>query len=788
MARLASPIEQIKNHYTVVIVGSGYGASIAASRLARAGQQVCVLERGKEFQPGEYPNTEVAAVEEMQAATPDGHVGSKNGLYEFNVNADINVFKGCGLGGTSLVNANVALRAEPRVFDDARWPKALKDDYATLLEAGYQRAEEMLKPTPYPTAGFPDLPKLDALELSAKSLDAKFYRAPINVNFSVNGQNHVGVDQRPCSCCGDCVTGCNYAAKNTLIMNYLPDAKNHGAEIYTGVDVRSMEPRGAGWLVHYNLLGSGREAFDAPEMTLNADIVILGAGALGSTEILLRSKARGLALSAQVGERFTGNGDVLGFAYDTDKVINGVGWGHHPAGEIPPVGPCITGVIDLREQPVLNNGMVIEEGSPPGPIAGFLPSGLSIASDLGGGTYAEPQSGGQGVIEEDLGKLASWIEGPYHGAVHKTQTYLVMTHDDGAGRMALENDDLRIHWPGVGDQPIFTKVNQTLKAASKPLAGQYVVDPLWSKLLRNNLMSVHPLGGCVLAEDAERGVVNHKGQVFSSAQGAGIYENLYVMDGSVVPVPLGVNPLLTISALAERAVALAARDRGWVIDYKLPSQPAVQPAAQKVGIEFTETMSGYFSKQVKDDYQRGADQGKAENSPFAFTLTIVSDDLETMLNDPKHQAEMTGSVVAPALSPLPLTVDQGQFNLFVVDAAQPATRRMWYRMQLHADDGRVYFFEGFKVIQDNPVLDVWHDTTTLYITLYDGPANTNPVLGKGILIILPQDFFRQLTTMKATNAPTLEARLDAEGRFGRFFLGVLAQKYGKIFRQPVKIL
>jgi len=783
MSRLSFPIEQIKDHYTVVVVGSGYGAAIAASRLARAGQQVCVLERGKEFQPGEYPDTELRAVGEMQAETPAGHVGSKSSLYEFNINEDINVFKGCGLGGTSLVNANVALRAEPRVFEDARWPKALRDDLDALVEEGYGHAEEMLKPQPYPSSGFPELPKLQALELSAKSMGAKFYHPPINVNFTVTGQNHAGVEQRPCICCGDCVTGCNYAAKNTLSMNYLPDAKNHGAEIYTQVDVRWVEHSGNRWLVHVEVLGVGREPFNAPEMTVSADVLILGAGALGSTEILLRSKAHGLALSDQVGERFTGNGDVLGFAYDTDHEINGVGWGHHRPSEIPPVGPCITGIIDLREQPKLDDGMVIEEGSPPGPLAGFLPTGLAVAADLAGRTYAPvwPEA-----LREDYRRLASWVEGPYHGAVRNTQTYLVMTHDDGTGQMKLENDQLRIHWPGVGDQPIFDKVNATLQKASKALGGEYVMDPLWTKLLHSNLMSVHPLGGCVMAEDADHGVVNHKSQVFTSARGPAAYDNLYVMDGAVVPRPLGVNPLLTISALAERAVALAARDRGWKIDYTLPSRPAQAPATQKVGVEFTETMTGYFSTQVKDDYQRGADQGKAANSPFTFTLTIVSEDVDAMVNDPKHEARMVGSVSAPALSPRPLTVTNGTFNLFVVDVAQPATRRMWYRMPLKADDGRVYFFEGFKLICDRPVSDVWHDTTTLYITVYDGPANTSPVLGKGVLIIRPQDFFHQLTTMRATNAATLEQRLEAEGRFAAFFLGVLAQKYGRVFRPPLQ--
>jgi cholesterol oxidase len=781
MARLSMPIEKLKQHYTVVVIGSGYGASIAASRLARAGQQVCVLERGKEFQPGEYPDTELHALDEMQAELPDGHIGSKTGLYQFNVNEDINVFKGCGLGGTSLVNANVALRAEPRVFDDKRWPKALRDDLAAGLESGYGHAEEMLKPVPYPASGFPVLPKLEAHELSAKKMGAPFERTPINVNFTVEGKNHVGIEQHPCACCGDCVTGCNYAAKNTLIMNYLPDARNYGAEIYTEVDVQWVEQSGGRWLVHTEVVGAGREKFNAPEMTVSADVLILGAGSLGSTEILLRSKANGLALSDQVGERFTGNGDVLGFAYDTDHVINGVGWGHHLPGEIPPVGPCITSVIDLRRQALLDDGMIIEDGSPPGPIAGFLPGALAVAADLVG---QEAKSGLEQEVREGARRLASWLEGSYHGAVHNTQTYLVMTHDDGAGRMFLNKDRLRIHWPRVGDQPIFEKVNARMEQASDALGGTFIHNPLWSKLLHNSLITVHPLGGCVMGEEAAHGVVNHKGQVFSSLEGPDVYSNFYVMDGSVVPRPLGVNPLLTISALAERAVALAAQDRGWNIQYDLPSAPTEPPAPQKVGIEFTETMSGYISTNVKDDYKRGEEQGKKENTPFTFTLTIVSEDVEATVTDPQHEARMVGTVTAPALSQHPLTVNNGKFNLFVVDPTEPTTRRMWYKMPLAAEDGRVYYFEGFKLIRDHPLTDVWADTTTLYITVFDGADNQALVLAKGILIIRPEDFLRQLTTIRATNAAKLSQKLEAEGKFARFFLGVLLQKYGKIFRMP----
>ena len=107
MARVSSTIGDIKDHYTVVVVGSGYGGGIAASRMSRAGQEVCLLERGKEFQPGEYPNTLKSVLLETQTDLPTGHVGPLTGLYDSRVNSDIDVFLGCGLGGASLVNANV---------------------------------------------------------------------------------------------------------------------------------------------------------------------------------------------------------------------------------------------------------------------------------------------------------------------------------------------------------------------------------------------------------------------------------------------------------------------------------------------------------------------------------------------------------------------------------------------------------------------------------------------------------------------------------------------------------
>ena len=758
MLRLSSPIEDIQDHYQVVVIGSGYGGGIAASRMARAGQSVCILERGKEFQPGEYPDTEVEAQREVQIRTLEGTVGSVTGLYDFVVGDGISVFLGCGLGGTSLVNANVSLEAEPRVFQDERWPAQVRQDLPTLVQQGYERAREMLKPTPFP-ASFPALPKMGALEESAQYLEQKFYRTPINVTFDAK-INHVGVTQNACTMCGDCVTGCNYGAKNTTLMNYLPDARNFGAEIFTQVSVRYIERRDDKWFVHYQALDEGREAFKAPDMFVTADIVMLGAGTLGSTEILLRSKAQGLPVSDCLGERFSGNGDVLGFSYNGDQEVNGIGFGHRRPGEVPPVGPCISGVIDIRNQPRLEDGMIVEEGSVPGALAGLLPGALETAAKVAG---RDTDTSLGTLIDQKKRELESLVGGAYRGAVHNTQTYLVMTHDSGDGKMHLENDRLQLEWPGVGNEPIFDKVNETLLNATKPRDGTYVIDPLWTKLFKNDLVTVHPLGGCVMADDAASGVVNHKGQVYAGASGTETYDSLYVCDGSVIPVPLGVNPLLTISAMAERTCAIAAQDRGWKIDYALPSKPAAATKAAAMGLQFTETMRGFFSSEVKDDYVAGATAGEAAGSSLAFTLTIISDDLNDMLANSQHNARMLGSVVAPALSARPLSVEDGVFNLFVVDPTNAETRNMIYRMKMRSEEGKVYFFHGYKIVRPNSVLDIWHDTSTLYITVRDGADDTAPVLGTGILHILPVDFAKQMTTMKVTNAPSIEDRLRGTG-------------------------
>jgi cholesterol oxidase len=786
MDRLSRPVEEIRDHYDVVVVGSGYGGGIAASRLSRAGRSVCLLERGREIQPGEYPDTLPEAATELQATLDGGHVGSRLGMFDFHVHPDMSALVGCGLGGTSLINANVSIKPDERVFAQPRWPQALRD--RAVLDEGYRRAWEMLKPNPYPptgTKGYPPLPKLAAQQTSATYLGqqygpvlADFYRTDINVNFTVDGPNHVGTEQKPCNNCGDCVSGCNVRAKNTTLMNYLPDARNHGAEIFTQCAVKYVEKAPDGtWTVHFDWVGSGRDEFKAPALFVRADVVVISAGTLGSTEILLRSKAKGLAASDRVGDHFSGNGDVLGFAYDCEPTIDGIGYGHRKPKPDKPVGPCITTVIDRRKTENVEEGSIIEEGSIPGAIADLLPVAFA-AADVAVGR--DTQTGIGDKLREIDQTLESIVLGPRVGADEKTQTYLVMAHDGSDGRLVLEDDRLRIHWPGVGKKPVFESINGELKDSTVPLKGSYVEDPIWAKAVGSNLVTVHPLGGCVMSDDAAQGVVNHKGQVYSGAKGTEVHEGLYVTDGSVIPTSLGVNPLFTISAVSERNVALLAAERGWTVSYALPSARPANWAPPKPGIRFTETMKGFWSRTPGLDYLQAEADGKTADAPLQFTLTVESDDVADMIANPQHRATMVGTVICPALSPNALSVTRGEFHLFVDDAQQAGAKQMIYKMVMRTEDGRPYFFSGFKEMTDSNALHSWPQTTTLYVVVRDGETEDAPVLGKGVLHIAPLDFAKQMRTMTVTNASSFRERLLWMERFGRFFAGNLWDQYGGV--------
>ncbi|MGI8917350.1 MAG: GMC oxidoreductase, partial [Pyrinomonadaceae bacterium] len=316
-----------------------------------------------------------------------------------------------------------------------------------------------------------------------------------------------------------------------------------------------------------------------------------------------------------------------------------------------------------------------------------------------------------------------------------------------------------------------------------------------------DLITVHPLGGCVMANHAGDGVVNHKGQVFSGTVGTDVYKNLYVNDGSVIPRPVGVNPLLTISAVAERCCAILLEERNWTIDYTFTPRPKVEAESSEIGIRFTETMKGYCSTAVTDQaadaYERGSQQGRAEGSPIEFNVTIVSDNLDRTCSDPAAPTKLIGTVTAKALSARPMAASKGEFDYAVLDSGKPTglisrilsflgfgrkaggqTRRLQYRMLLTSTEDKKYFFEGFKTIRDHDGADRLADATTLALTIYDGESNQGRVLCKGLLQNSPASLLRQLSSLQVTNANGIAQRWAAMLKFGRFFAGRIVDDYG----------
>lgn len=553
-ARLSSPLSELKPHYDVVVVGSGYGASVAAARLAGPGRTVCLLERGREIAVGEFPARLSELQRETQVTSGLGRVGNPAALFDIRMGKDVHVAMGCGLGGTSLINANVCLEPDPRVLADAVWPEPVRSD--GLLADGLARARAMLRPVPYP--GLRKLLKLERLGESAAALGGELSFPPLHITFEA-GANAAGVDQHACTLCGDCCSGCNVGAKTTTTLTYLPAAARSGVEIFTRVQVRSIaKERDGRWRLN---LATRPESGWETRLTLTANMVILGAGALGSTEILLRSRIEGLALSDRLGERVTTNGDALANSYNNDRPVNGIGVGYPSKVHTEPVGPAVAGLVDLRKTEKLEDGLALVDASIPSGAAPLLPSVFAAGAPLFG---KDTDSALTDQLDEAGRVVASLMSGAYHGAIRNTQTFLAVGHDAGTGRMHLEKDCLVIDWPSAGQDPVFQRIDDVLMRATAATGGTYVKNPLSQRLMGGNPLTVHPLGGCVMAADRDNGVVNHKGQVFDGGEKAApdaVHNGLYVCDGAVVPRSLGIHPLLTITALAERAMLLLARDR-----------------------------------------------------------------------------------------------------------------------------------------------------------------------------------------------------------------------------------
>jgi cholesterol oxidase len=531
--RLANPIRQLFTttenqsvlHFGVVIIGSGYGASIVAARLSqhlRNDLRICILERGKEWVPGTFPDKLPDLFKNATTSLTGPTQGQRIhplGVYEISMNDEVNILSGNGLGGGSLINASVALRPHPEVFERCEWPHALRS--MDVLAPYYDQvaASVSLSRTPLDQTAKVRIRRQAAECMSANPdfLD----RSPLSVMYDYRHldqrmRNPQGMIQRPCTLCGCCITGCNIGAKNTLTMNYLPVAKHNGTEMFTQVEVKKIEKRSGYYCIHAEYVDDSEDIITRHSVAINTKMIVVGAGSPASAAILLESQNEQFQFSPALGKFWSGNGDTIGFVIDLPPGTQIGGFGAYPS-PCAPVGPTVQTSLNFYRDIELRKRLLIQDAA----------------------------------IPRGAGNLFSFLL--QDTELTRSMVMLGMGHDGEGGRIEKRNGRYQIKWEGMKESPYRKMVFQEFERLAQAHGGKYKR----LKAFGNNLVTVHPLGGCRMSDDPDCGTTNQLGQVYDG-QGCdclgvpSVHHGLYVADASVIPTALGVNPYMTIGAISER--------------------------------------------------------------------------------------------------------------------------------------------------------------------------------------------------------------------------------------------
>ena len=566
--------EARRERFDAVVVGSGFGGAVSAYRLAEAGLKVCLLERGKAYPPGSFARTP----REMRHSFWDPTQGL-HGLFDFWSFKGLDSLVSSGLGGGSLIYANVLLRKDERWFvqeDLDRggweyWPVNRED-----LDPHYDRAEAMLRPQRYPLDHPPYDRTSKTLEFraAAERNGLDWFLPNLAVTFGNEGEAPVpgepikeqhpnlhGRTRYTCRLCGECDVGCNYGAKNTLDYNYLTEAQRVGADIRSRCEVRVVDPLdGGGYRVRYihyapEHEGEPLDIFDPAVAAheIECDRLILAGGTLGTVRLLLRNRAAFSRISKRLGSRFCGNGDLLTFAYRCTVEENGK---RVPRTIDPSFGPVITSTARVPDalDGGEGRGFYLQDAGFPA-FATWLLQLAEMPADLWEWRSEAIRFGRERLRRGYRHTGRSAALGALMGSARVSSTLLpllAMGRDVPDGRMYLHGNHLRVDWkkgvasggkPGKGQSgAFFRRARAVSRDIATELGASFRDNPIW---FMRRVITVHPLGGCPMGRHEGEGVVNEWGEVFG-------YPGLHVADGSVMPGPVGPNPSLTIAALADR--------------------------------------------------------------------------------------------------------------------------------------------------------------------------------------------------------------------------------------------
>lgn len=512
-------------HFDVLIIGSGFGGSVSALRLSEKGYRVGVLEAGRRFSDKDFPKTSWRLSRFLYFPKL-----GLTGIQRIHALPNVLILAGAGVGGGSLVYANTLYRPTEKYFNDPQWSEIT--DWKSELTPWYDQAERMLgvQTNPY----FTNSDKAMKEVAEDMGVGETFKMAPLGVHFGDKPGalvsdpyfGGVGPDRIGCLQCGSCMTGCRHNSKNTLPKNYLGLAESAGAEVFPLTTALTLEEMNG----HWRVTAKRSSRWFARKQIFSAEQVIISAGTYNTQKLLHKMKATGRLpnISERLGELSRTNSESL-------------------------VGAIMPNTnIDFSEGAAITSSFFPDANTHVEPVRygkGSNLMGLLQTAMTDSFSVAERRKqwlktliGKPGLIATIL-NVKKWSE--------RTVIALVMQDVDSAikvrskrglfgWRLTSENDSER---PNATYIPAANETARKIAKRYGGIAGGHIGD------LVNAPFTAHFVGGCVIGKDELSGVIDPYHRVWN-------YPNLHVIDGSTITANLGVNPSLTITAQAERAISL----------------------------------------------------------------------------------------------------------------------------------------------------------------------------------------------------------------------------------------
>ena len=503
--------------YDFIIIGSGFGGSVSALRLAQKGYRVAVLEKGLRYNSRDFPKTNW----NLRKSIWMPRLGQL-GIQSLTLLKHVLVLSGVGVGGGSLVYANQLIQPDDSIFMKPEWGSG---NWKEKLAPFYKEASRMLGAVPSPSIGNADH-VLREVGIELRGEDT-FHINPVGVFFGEAGKtvpdpffDGEGPERTGCKLCGACMIGCPYGAKNTLDKNYLYLAEKLGVQIIAETEVTGIEPLPDHQYAVITRTSHGLTRKGSKYITNN---VVLSAGVLGTVDLLFRCKQAGTLpeISDRLGDLTRTNSEAI---LGVDSRDHSRDWNDHIA--------ITSGIYPDKDTHI--EVVRYNKGSD-------LMYMLATVLTDGGGKIPRQIRFLVNILRHPIQFLrALWVP----GQSARMTVILVMQATENYLKLKRTSFGLASELPLDGNRvPSYIPIaNQVTRKMAEKMDG--FPKGSWFEVLMDAPSTAHILGGCVMGETPADGVVDQQGRVFG-------YPGLYVADGSVVPVNLNANPALTITALAE---------------------------------------------------------------------------------------------------------------------------------------------------------------------------------------------------------------------------------------------